>query len=419
MPIDFQLPDHPPAQVQAASVPSFDDQYAKARALANGGQPELALAAYSALLARAPGNADVLLGRGIVYARLERWSESEADLLAAAKAAPAYADVWAALANTWRRSGQPARALDAADHLVALRPQDPEALVARARAHRDLGHAAQARADLEAARTLGGDAGEIGGLLAELQPRPALPSAGNPDAASAAGYGWLASGSAGWTGVGDGPRWNDQVASVRRYMPAGSLAFEALRAHRFGRHDAAWALDAYTKLWHGAYANLRYQHSATGRLFPANAGRIEVWQAFGQGWEASLSDDVLGFDTRVNIYGASIAKYAGDFYVQLRHQNIVTQGSHSTGDRLLARWYYAGDGDNYLELSANSGRSDDPLSLVGGRARSGGGGLALVRYFTPQWGGRVGATFSRSVSGNGAGAGGNQRGLSFALYRRW
>jgi YaiO family outer membrane protein len=435
MPIDFQLPSAPPAQVRAASAPSFDDQYARARALANGGQPELALAAYSALLSRAPGNADVLLGRGIVYARLGRWSESEADLAAAAKASPDYADAWEALGNTYRWSGQPAKALDACEHLVALRPSDPNALVARARAHRALGDAAQARADLEGARSLGAGAGEVDGLLAELQPRAASasagsptavmpsavspsavsPYAGNPAATGGAGYSWAASLSAGWTEVGAGPRWNDQAASVRHYTPSVSVAFETLRAARFGRHDAAWALDAYTRLWAGAYANLRYQHSATGRLFPANAGRLEVWQALGRGWEASLSDDVLGFDARVNIYGASLARYVGNFYVQLRHQNIVSQGSRSTGERLLARWYYTGDADNYLELSANSGRSDDPLSLVGGHARSGGGGANWVRYFSPQWGGRIGATFSRSASG----AGGTERGLSFALYRRW
>jgi tetratricopeptide (TPR) repeat protein len=301
--------------------------------MANGGQPELALASYSALLTRAPGSADVLLGRGIVYARLGRWSESEADLAAAAKASPDYADVWEALGNTYRWSEQPAKALDAAEHLEALRPNDPNALVARARAQRALGHAAQARADLERPRALGADAGEIDGLLAELQPRAgspsaaspsaAMPSAGNPDATSAAGYSWAASLAARWTEVGAGLRWNGQAASLARYF--------------------------------------------------------------------------------------------GDFYVHLRHQSIVLQGSHSTGERLLARWYYAGDADNYLELSANSGRSDDPLSLVGGRARSGGGGVNWVRYFTPQWGGRIGATFSRSASG----AGGNQRGLSFALYRRW
>jgi YaiO family outer membrane protein len=391
MPIDFQLPADPPAQVQPPSAPSFDDQYAQARALANGGQPELALAAYSALLTRSPGNADVLLGRGLVYARLGRWSE------------------------------QPAKALGAYEHLVMLRPNDAAALVARARAQRALGHAFEARADLEQARTLGGDAAEIGGLLADLQPavlsRAAVPSAGNPDATSAAGYSWAASLSSGWTDVGNGPRWNDQTASVRRYMQAGSLGFETLRAQRFGQHDYAWALDGYASLWRGAYANLRYQHSASSRLFPANSGRIEVWQALGKGWEGSLSEDVLGFDSRVNIHGLSIARYAGNFYVQLRHQNIVSQDSHSTGDRLLARWYYLGDADNYLELSANSGRSDDPLSLVGGRARSGGGGVAWVRYFTPQWGGKIAASFSRAAAGGGAS--GNERGITFALYRRW
>jgi YaiO family outer membrane protein len=417
MPIDFQLPDNPPAQVQPPSAPSFDDQYAKARALANGGQPELALAAYSALLTRSPGNADVLLGRGIVFARLGRWNEAVADLSAAAGASPDYADVWEALGNTYRWSEQPAKALDAYEHLVTLRPQDPAALVARARAQRALGHVPEARTDLERARALGGDAAEIDGLLADLQPRPALPSAGTPDATGAAGYDWAAGLSSSWTDVGAGPRWNDQTVSLRHYMKAGSLGFETLRAHRFGQHDYAWALDGYASLWQGAYANLRYQHSASSRLFPANSGRVEVWQALGQGWEASLSDDVLGFDARVNIYGISLAKYTGNFYIQLRHQKIVSEGSRSTGERLLARWYYLGDADNYLELSANSGRSDDPLSLVGGRARSGGGGVAWVRYFSPQWGGKIGASFSRAAS-SGAGAG-DERGITFALYRRW
>ena len=380
MPIDFQLPANPPAQVQPPSAPSFDDQYAKARALANGGQPELALAAYASLLTRSPGNADVLLGRGIVYARLGRWREAEADLAAATTASPGYADAWEALGNTYRWSGQPAKARDAYEHLLALRPGDPD----------------------------------VKALLAGLQPRAA-----NPDAMSAAGYSWAAGLASGWTDAGSGPRWNDQTVSLRHYAPRGSLAVESLRAHRYGRQDTAWALDGYTGLWRGAYANVRYQHSATSRLFPANAGRAEIWQALGHGWEVSLADDVLGFDARVNIYGLSLARYAGNVYVQLRHQNIVSQGAHGTGERLLARWYYLGDADNYAELSANRGRSDDPLSLAGGGARSGGGAAAWVRYFTPQWGGRIAATLSRAAgAGTGANAG-HERGLSFALYRRW
>jgi YaiO family outer membrane protein len=411
MPVAVQLPPSPPsvsAPAQPAATPSFDDAYARARALANDGQPELALAAYDALLARSPGNVDVLLGRGIAYARLGRWQEAERDLRAAAGAAPAYADVWSALGNTYAWSDQPEQAVDAYTRLIALQPDDAAAYVARGRALRALGRNAEARADLDKARTLGAGGDAFDALAAALQPR-----AGNPDATIAAGYTWAASLSSGWTDVGAGPRWNDQTASIRHYTPAGSLAFETLRAHRFGLHDYAWALDGYANLWTGAYANLRYQRGAASRLFPANAGRAELYQSLGNGWEASVSDDVLGFASRVNIYGVGIAKYTGDWYLQLRHQNILSEGSHGTGERLLARWYYAGDADTYAEVAINSGRSDDPLSLVGGQGRSGGGSATWVRYWTPQWGTRVGASFARASGAD------NQRGLTFSLYRRW
>lgn len=384
MPVDYQQPPAEVAQVQPAATASFEQQYDEARRLANAGQPALALAAYNALLARSPGNVDVLLGRGIVLSRLERWAEAEDDLTAAAKASPEYADVWFALGKLYQWQGQPAKAAEAYGRAAMLRPDDAATLAA---------HAAALRA---------------------MQPQ-AQPFIGSPEAAIAAGYTWAAGLSGSWQDVGDGPRWNDQTLSVRHYMKRGSIGFEALRAHRFDQSGRAWAIDAYASLWQGAYANLRYQRAPGERLFPAHSGRIELYQSLGKGWEASVSDDLLGFDSRVNIYGLSLAKYTGNFYVQLRHQKIASRGSHSSGDRLLARWYYAGDADSYLEATANRGRSDDPLSLTGGRARSGGGSLTWVHYLSRDWGARVGASFARSASSGEA----RERGLSIGLYRRW
>ena len=67
MVVDFQQSSTTQSAIADAGV-SFDAAYARAREHANGGQPELALAEYSVLLARSPGNADVLLGRGVVLA---------------------------------------------------------------------------------------------------------------------------------------------------------------------------------------------------------------------------------------------------------------------------------------------------------------------------------------------------------------
>ena len=60
----------------SASPASYDQQFQAARTLANSGQREAAIQAYSDLLVRSPGNTDVLLGRGQVYARMGRWPEA-------------------------------------------------------------------------------------------------------------------------------------------------------------------------------------------------------------------------------------------------------------------------------------------------------------------------------------------------------
>jgi tetratricopeptide (TPR) repeat protein len=161
MPIDFQPPPPATKHLQPAANASFDEQYEQARALANSGQPALAVAAYNALLTRSPGNVDVLLGRGIAYTRLDRWAEAQADLEAAAKASPDYADVWLALGNLHQWHDQPEPAIAAYSRLVALRPNDPASWLARARAYRAAGKLAEARADLAQARTAGGNAAEI------------------------------------------------------------------------------------------------------------------------------------------------------------------------------------------------------------------------------------------------------------------
>jgi YaiO family outer membrane protein len=394
-----------PAQIQQAAAPSFDQQYEQARAFANAGQTGLALTAYNALLQRSPGNADVLLGRGVLHARLKHDDQAEADLTAAATAAPTYADVWRALGNMYLWSDQPAKAIAAFDRLVQLQPNDPEARLARAKAYAAAGRAADASADRAQARALGASV-DIG--------EEAAPRSLQPDASAPEGYRWAASASAGWTDAGNGPHWNDQAASVRHYWDRASLAFETLRSQRFGERDYAWALDAYTQLWRGAYSNIRYQHAPAARLFPGSSGRVEFWQSLGGGWEASISDDVLAFpSTRVNIVGASLGKYVGNFYLLLRHQNILSTGSHSAGDRALVRYYYTGEADNYVEGAVNSGRSDDAQSLVGGRTHSGGASAAWVRYWSPAWGTRVSGSFSRT---EGAA---NDRSLALSLYRRW
>src|SRR5687767_7822225 len=96
-----------PATVAADPAQSYDQLYQRARTFSSAGQHDLAIATFSLLLERSPGNADVLLGRGQAYARLDQFDKAEQDLKAAAAAAPEYADVWAALVQTYTWAGRP------------------------------------------------------------------------------------------------------------------------------------------------------------------------------------------------------------------------------------------------------------------------------------------------------------------------
>src|SRR5258708_2835555 len=145
------------------SPPSFDQQFQTARGLAIAGQRDAAIAAYTELLQRSPGNADVLLGRGRVYSWMGRWSEAEADLSAATLAAPNYADAWSALGDLYLRSDRPRRAAETYGRWLALAPAlDPAPLIARGRAFRAPGEFAAARADFQAARARAAGPAQIG-----------------------------------------------------------------------------------------------------------------------------------------------------------------------------------------------------------------------------------------------------------------
>lgn len=400
-----------PQEAPQPSIPaSYDAQYDKARGLATAGQYDLAVAAYTALLAQSPNNADVLLGRGLAHARMQRYPQAEADLRAASVASPTYTDVWSSLGNVYYWSDRPALAIPAYSEAVKLQPNDPAHRIARAAAYRDLGQRDAARADLDAAAQLGADKAQIAGLIGALSVR-----APGPEVSVPAGYQWAAGISAGFTRLSlRDQRWNEQTLSIRRYFDKGSIGFETLSASRFDQRGNAWAIDAYASLWEGAYANLRYQRAPSERLFPSYSWRAELYQSVGNGWELSAGDDRLNFGgARVDIYGIGVARYFGDFYVRLRHTNIVSDNSRSSGDRLVGRYYYAGNGDDYFEAAISRGRSEDPLALAGGRQQSGGGSLSFVKYPTQRWGYKLGVSYARDdITGS-------ERGLSGSLFLRW
>ena len=393
---------------------------AGARQLLQSGQAQQAAVAYSALIERSPGDPDHWLGRGLAHARHSQWAAAMADLEKAVSLAPGYADAWSALADVYRWNDRPAAAADAYGRLAVLRPTDAQVQVLRARTLLAAGDADGARLAARRARELGAAEDALPAMpdAAPAQTTapaaPALSQQAADEAIARQGYQWALSGGLYRTDAGSASA-NENSLSLRRYGELGSIAIERLGLRRFGHADQAVAVDAYPRLWRGAYANLRYQRTDAPELYPAHSWRAELYQNVGGGWELAVSRDVLGFGSGVRIDGVSAGKYWGNFFARWRHQQVKSDSSSGSGDRLFVRYYYEGDADHYVEANVSRGRSDDFSSALIQSSRSDSRGLVWYHFVTRDWGFKLSASESNDSSGSGSKA----RDLGIGLTRRW
>ena len=391
---------------------SYEAKFKLARSLALSNHRDEAIRLYTELLATRPTNSDLLLARGRTYTWEHRWSEAEADLTAVTTRSPAYGDAWSALGDLYLRSDRPTEAVHAYGRWIAASSNDPRAYIARARAHRSAGDFDAAHADFEAARAHGAPDTEVDEYLTSLQRRRQDPEADVPTP-----YQWSARLSSGLSNFSpDRDPWRDHSAIVRRYWRRASLGVEYLRAERFSRHDEAFALDAYVDLWRRSYANLRYQYSPDPSLYPDTSYRIELFQGVGTGWELSGSYDHLNFGNNgVALYGAGLGKYTGAWYLRWRTLFIPSTARASVSHRVLARYYYAGNGDDYVEINGGFGRGGEfiPGTTIVDTTRSRSVGAALQTYLHPRWGLRLSAGYNSDKDAF------VERRLSAVILTRW
>jgi arylsulfatase A-like enzyme/predicted Zn-dependent protease len=135
----------------ATDLHSAEAHFAMGRLLESNGRFEAAGEAYLEGLRRAPDDREI--ARRLVELRAERGeiARAVADLRAIESAAPRAAGVRAALAGALRRSGEGARALEAAEEALRIDPASVDALLVSGEVLLDAGRAAEARVRLEAA----------------------------------------------------------------------------------------------------------------------------------------------------------------------------------------------------------------------------------------------------------------------------
>jgi YaiO family outer membrane protein len=371
---------------------SYDAKFKLARALSFSGHRGEAIRLYTELLVTRPNNSDLLLARGRAYAWENRWQEAETDLTAVTSRMPDYGDAWSALGDMYFWSDRTGDAVSAYGKWIAADPGNPRAYLARARALASAGDLDAARLDLEAARAHGASGSELDRYATALRRQRQAPEAAAPEI-----YTWSASLAYDVSKFStDRSDWQYYTATVRRYWENGSLGVEYLRSRRFDSDDYAVALDAYVDTWRRAYANLRYQYAPHADLYPKDSYRAEIFQGVGRGWELSGSYDHLDFSgSSVGWYGAGIGKYTGNWYLRWRTLFIPSSARAGVSHRALARYFYAGNGDDYAELNGGFSHGGEFVqgTTIIETTRGHWYGAAFQNYFRPQWGFKISADY--------------------------
>ena len=208
----------------------------------------------------------------------------------------------------------------------------------------------------------------------------------------------------------------DYSITLRHYWKHASLGFEYLSAERFDLNDDAFALDAYVDFWPRAYANLRYQYSPDADLYPDYSYRMELFQGAGTGWELAGSYDHMDFSgSSVDMYGAGLGKYTGNWYLRWKTLFIPSTARLAISNRAIARYYYSGNGDDYVEINGGFSRGGEfiPATKIVETTKSQSFGAAFQNYFHPRWGIKLSAGYDDNKDSF------VERSISTGIFTRW
>ena len=208
--------------------------------------------------------------------------------------------------------------------------------------------------------------------------------------------------------------WQAWVSRLERRTASGSLAAEALATTRFGLWDRGGALDTYHLLWRRAYGNLRLGLAPGAQVTPRFDLTAELYQGLPGAWEASASYRRMSYAAiGVNLWGASVAKYAGNWYVIARVTAVPQSGKLGGGVSLLVRRYLQ-TADDYLDISAGTGSEVATLAADSVAVdRSQFLSARLQRFVTSRVGVSIAATYNTQQGIP------TRRGLALAATYRW
>lgn len=147
----------------------------------------------------------------------------------------------------------------------------------------------------------------------------------------------------------------------RRTKTLGTVIARLNYANRFTTPGYQFELDAYPSIGEKMYMYLNAGYSQDA-IFPEYKWGASLYRSLPKSFEIELGVRSLIFSTTTWVYTASIGKYLGSFWFNLR-PNFIPGALGSSGSLNFTTRYYLSDANHYLTLIVGSGISADEVRI--------------------------------------------------------
>ncbi len=285
-----------------------EDPVIKARDLARAGNRAEALAILETRLGEAPADADARTLYGMVLSWEGRYDDARRELRRVIDADPANLDARLALIRVEIWSGH-ADAVDAlVEESLSRFPDKPELIELRNRIRRNPS-AREARA---------------GFVLDEPKP---------------------------------GGAWREVFASVSLPTSRGPVIGRAGRASRGGDEGFELSAEAYPRIDPKSYLWLQASIADDSTVYADWRLGAEAYRSFAQYWEGSVGYRRLEFEEGVDLYTASLGRYAGAWLIVARGYATADDSAAQLG----ARRYFGEEGRDYIGFRVARGSAREQI----------------------------------------------------------
>jgi YaiO family outer membrane protein len=316
---------------------TYEALHEQGKVLYRSNQDLDALKIYMQILDTYPDDADALLFRGRLYARLKLYDAAENDLLRVIELAPDYLDAYHALASVYFWRGDPEQARIILSRWMKLDLENPEVYVMSAQLAIEGRRYAAARTFLEEAAYYGAQQERIESLLRII-------NTPNTETRWSAGvqyeYVFLDTSRS---------NWQQLQAHLTHDFGKVLVRSEINRYQRYGADDYSAVIDAYIEIGKKSYLNSRIQAGMTGAFMPAVDLTLEMFVPAGTRNEPAFAYRLMHFDsTAAHIPSVAWAAYPDNWYLRDKVSLIINDGI-SWQNQLTIRYLFE-NVDTYIQL---------------------------------------------------------------------